>query len=137
MILSNFSSRQKHDDNLHEITLILFNMQGLLQARYYNICEDSSGKYFVQTWSQAKSSGIKLPQVYGVGKSLDPNIQPEKQVVKPIEVTKAKEVSQIKARIGQGRAGLRHKIKTLISKPLMQVMEKSPSKLLLSNASKI
>ena len=35
-----------------------------------------------------------------------------------------KEVSQIKPRLGQGRAGLRHKIKTPIPKPIVQVMEK-------------
>ena len=35
-----------------------------------------------------KSSGIKLPEVQGLGKSLDPNIQPEKQVVKPMIGTK-------------------------------------------------
>ena len=29
--------------------------------------------------SQAKSSGIKLPEVHGVRKSLDPNLRPEKQ----------------------------------------------------------
>ena len=46
----------------------------------------------------------------------------------PIAVTKEKEVSQIKQRLGQGRAGLRCKIKTpvlpLISKHIAQVMEK-------------
>ena len=35
-------------------------------------------KYLVQTQSQAKSSGIKLAEVHGIGKGLDPNIQPEK-----------------------------------------------------------
>ena len=95
MILSDFLSRQKHDDsNLHEIILISFNMQSLLQARYYNIGKGNSGKYLVQIWSQAKSSGIKLPDVHGIGKSLDPNIQPEKQVAKPIVVTKAKEYNR-------------------------------------------
>ena len=40
MILSNFLFRQKHDDsNLNEIISISFNMQGLLQAKYYNIGE--------------------------------------------------------------------------------------------------
>ena len=38
-------------------------------------------KYLAQTQSQAKSSGIKVPDVHGVGKGLDPNIQPEKQVI--------------------------------------------------------
>ena len=50
MILSDFLSRQRHDaSNLCEIIPISFNMQSLLQARYYNI-----GKYVVQTWSQVK-----------------------------------------------------------------------------------
>ena len=63
MVLSDFLSRQKHDDsNLHEITPISFNMQSLLHTRYYNICEGNSGKYLVQTQSQAKSTGIKLPK---------------------------------------------------------------------------
>ena len=34
--------------------------------------------------SQAKSSGIKLPEVHVVGKSLDPILQPEKQVKQPL-----------------------------------------------------
>ena len=29
--------------------------------------------------SQARSSGIKLPEVHGVRKNLDPNVKPEKQ----------------------------------------------------------
>ena len=44
-----------------------------------------------------------------------------------IAVTKVKEVLQIKPRLGQGGAGLRHKIKMpmsqLISKSIVQVME--------------
>ena len=76
MILSDFLSRQKHNDsNPHEIIAILFNMQNLLHARYYNIDEDSSGRYLVQTQSQTKSSEITLPEVHGIGKGLDPNIQ--------------------------------------------------------------
>ena len=55
MILNDFLSRQKHDDSsLHDIILIFFNMQGLLQTRCYNICEQISEKYLVQTQSQAK-----------------------------------------------------------------------------------
>ena len=128
--LSDFLSRQKHDDsNLHEIISISFNMQSILQDRYYNIGEGNSGRYLIQTRYQAISSWIKLPEVHGIGKSLDLNTQPEQQVVKPIAVTKAREVSQIKPRLGQGRAGLRCKIKTQISKTLMQVMEKPPNNL--------
>ena len=50
--------------------------------------------------------------MHGVEKGLDPNVLPEKQVMKPIAVTEAKEMSQIKPRLGQGRSGLRHKVKT-------------------------
>ena len=137
MILSDLS-RQKHDAcNLHEIILISFNMQVSWQARYYNTGKGNSENYLIQTQSQAKSSGVKLPEVHGIGKSLDLNIQPENQIVKQITVTKAKEVSQIKPRLGQGRAGLRCKIKTSISKSVMQVTEKLTSKVLLANTSKI
>ena len=99
MILSDFSSRQKHDDsNQHEIIPILFNVQSILQTRYYNLGKGVSEKYLAQTWSQAKSSGIKLPEIHSVGKGLDQNIQPEKQILKQITATKMKEVSQIKPR---------------------------------------
>ena len=47
-------------------------------------------KYLVQIRSQEQSSGIRLLEVHGIGKGLDPNIQPEKQVMKPIIVLKNK-----------------------------------------------
>ena len=73
MLLSDFLSRQKHDNsNSHEIISISFNMQWVLQDKYYNI--GILEKYLVQTWSQVKSSSIKLPEVYGIDKSLDPSI---------------------------------------------------------------
>ena len=41
-MLSDFLSRQKHDDsNPHEIIPILFNMQSILEARYYNLAKES------------------------------------------------------------------------------------------------
>ena len=43
---------------------------------------------------------------------------------KAIASTKAKEVSQIKPRLGQERAGLRCKIKIPISKLIVQVLKK-------------
>ena len=58
-----------HDySNLHEIIPISFNMQSILQTRYYNLGKGNQGKYLVQTRLQAKSSGIKLPEVQGIGK---------------------------------------------------------------------
>ena len=69
MILSDFLSRQKHDDsNPHEIMPISFNMHNMIHTRYYNIGEREQGKYLVQTRSQAKSSGIILPKVHGIDK---------------------------------------------------------------------
>ena len=99
MILSDFLSRQKNDDsNLHEIIPISFNMYKNLTDNYHNI-----EKYLVPTRSQAKSSGIKLPEVPGVRKNLDPNIKPEKQHAN------SKKGSVEKLHIGQRRAGSRRK----------------------------
>ena len=44
-----------------------------LHDSYYN------EKYLIQTGLQARSSGIKVPEVHGMGKNLDPNLKPEKQ----------------------------------------------------------
>ena len=74
-------------------------MQSILQTRYYNLGKRNPVKYLVQTQSQAKSSGIKLPDVQGISKGIDPNVESEKQITKPIEVTKVKEVAQIKPRL--------------------------------------
>ena len=53
-------------------------MQSILQTKYYNLGEGNLGKYLVQTRSQVKSSGTRLPEVHGVDKGLDLNILPEK-----------------------------------------------------------
>ena len=79
-------------------------MHNILHKRYYNIRK--SERYLVQVQSQTKSSRIKLPEVHGVIKNLDPNIQPEKQSTKPI---KGNKLLQEKPRIGQGRAGMRRR----------------------------
>ena len=50
MILIDFLSRQKHDDNNpHEIIPISFIMQNILQSWYYNIGAGKEEKYLVQT----------------------------------------------------------------------------------------
>ena len=50
MVLCAFLSRQKHgDSNPHKIIPISFNMQSILQTRYYNLDEGNSVKYLVQT----------------------------------------------------------------------------------------
>ena len=60
----------------------------------------------IQTRSQMKASGMKLPEVHETRKGLDPHKIPEKQlqpVVKP--------VIEKRPILGQGRAGLRRKVK--------------------------
>ena len=75
MILSDFLSRQKHDDsNPHEIIPVSFNMQNILHSRFYNIHKRKEGKHLVQTRSQAKSISITFPELHGVDKGIDPNI---------------------------------------------------------------
>ena len=107
MVLRGFWSRQNNDNsNLQEIIPISFNIHKVLQEKYYNI--DS---YLVQTRSQARSSGIKLPEVHGMRKNLDPNIKPEKQHANPIKG------SVLKPHIGQGRAGLKRKRSNPINQP--------------------
>ena len=99
MVLSDFLSRQNNNNsNPHEIIPISFNMHQVLHKNCYD-----TENYLVQTRSQAISSGIKLPEVHGMGKNLDPNIKPEKQDTNPIRG------SIERPQIGQGRAGLKRK----------------------------
>ena len=121
MVLSDFLSRQTNNDsNPHEIIPISFNMHKVLQDSYYKI-----HRYLVQTRSQARSSGIKLPEVHGVRKNLDPKIKPEKQHANP---TKG---SVVKPHIGQGTARLKRKrsgpINQIINKP-SELSQKIPGK---------
>ena len=75
MILNDFLSWQKNDtSNPHEIIPISFNICQILDGNYYN-----TEKYLMQTRSQAKSNVVKLTEVHGMGKNLDPNLKPEKQ----------------------------------------------------------
>ena len=57
-------------------------------------------------WSQTSSSGIKLQEVHGASKNLNPNIQPEKQNIRPLKVN---EMSQEKPRMGQERTEMRRR----------------------------
>ena len=77
MILSDFLSRQEIDkSNPHEIIPISFEMKTILNDRYYKL-EEGKGKYLGQAQSQTKDSGIKVPEVHGTKKGLDPNLRPE------------------------------------------------------------
>ena len=76
MILSDFLSRQETDtSDMHEIIPISFDMKAILNEKYYKVEEE--GKYLVQMRSQAKERGIKVPEVHGTKKGLDPNLRPE------------------------------------------------------------
>ena len=76
-------------------------MHNMLHKGYYKIKKKE--RYLVQMHSQTKSSGIKLPEVHGVKKTLDMNLLPEKQKV----VLQTKRNVESKPRLGQGRAGIR------------------------------
>ena len=79
MVLSDFLSRQKNENsNPHKIITISFNMYRILNGNYYNV-----EKYYVQMRSQIKSIGIKLPEVHGMRKNLDPNVNQENSMPFP------------------------------------------------------
>ena len=43
------------------------------------INETETNKYLIQTRSQAKSSGIKVPEIHGVSKGINPHVKPGRQ----------------------------------------------------------
>ena len=104
MVLSNFLLRQTHNNsNPHDIILISFNMYKAVYENYYKI--KMKERYLVQTRSQTKSSGIVLPEVHGTKKISDTNVLPKKLNLVP----QNKMVVENKLRLGQCRAGIRHK----------------------------
>ena len=109
-----YQDKNNDDNNPLEVIPISFNMHKILQENYCNI--DS---YSVQTSSQARSSGIKLPNVHGVRKNLDPNIKVKKHHANPIKG------SVEKLCIGQGRAGLKRKRSDPINQTINQPSELS------------
>ena len=80
-----------------------------------NLENFSNDKYLVQMHSQARSSGIKLLEVHGIEKDLNPNLRPEKQHTFP------NKGNLERPHIGQGRAGSKMKkpdpINQAINKP--------------------
>ena len=64
-----------------------------------NFCDD---KCLIQMHSQAKTSGIKLLEVHGTGKSLDPNLRPEKQHTFPKQ-GKLERLQIVQERVGSKR----------------------------------
>ena len=101
MILSNFLSRQMHDNsNLHEIIPLSFNMYNTLYKTCYRI--ELKDEYLVQTCSQTKAIGISLPEVHGAKKMLVTNMPLEKQKSQ----IKVKQVDKNRPKLGRGRAGM-------------------------------
>ena len=109
MVLSDFLSRQKHDNSdPHEIIPISFNMYKALYETYYKI--EPQDRYLVQTRSQTKATGITLPEVHGMKKTLDTRMLPEKQKTQ----IQAEQLVKIRPKLGRGRAGIRHKKTNLL-----------------------
>ena len=86
MVLSDFLSRQKTDHSSpHEIIPISFTLKSLASNHFYQFnsmnetYETETNKYLIQTRSQAKSSGIKVPEIHGVNKGINPYIKPGRQ----------------------------------------------------------
>ena len=96
MILSDFLSRQEIDkSDPHEIIPISFDMKTILNDRYFNV-EEEKGKYLVQTQSQTKDSGMKVPEVHGAKKGVDPNLRPEQLVRKSQKLAERSRIEQKK-----------------------------------------
>ena len=133
MVLSDSLSRQKTSySNPHEIIPISFSLRKVLHENYYtldNLAETTEmDKYMVQTRSQTKSSGLKVPEAHGIDKGLILHVKPEHQrsVVTPSTcqtqpIDKGLPTSIVqpvsKPRIGQGRAGIRRKTKVALPTP--------------------
>ena len=118
MVSSDFLSRQNHKDSSpHEIIPISFNIYLVLYENYYNI--GNTENYLVQTQSQMKSNGIKLLEVHGVRKNLDPNVLPEKHHANSI-----KGITE-KPHIGLGRAGMRRRRPSPINQTIIPPSELS------------
>ena len=111
----------------HEIIPISFTLKGLMGNHFYwinntnKIRQPKTSKYLIQTRSQAKSGGIKVPEIHGVNEGLDPHIKPGRQrslptlprhSIPPTSLTQPVDKGlpthpTPKPRIGQGRAGLK------------------------------
>ena len=91
MVLSNFLSRQQMDDsNPHELIPISFSLKSQVSDYFYCIDNEINlprkDKYLVQTTSQVRSSGIRVLEIHGANKGLDPHMQPGKQKSFPIQI---------------------------------------------------
>ena len=80
MALSDFLSRQQGNySDPHQIIPISFNMKEILKQNYHSYVKD---RFLVQTRSQNKAKGVKLPTVHRTTKLLVPHEIPEKQIIR-------------------------------------------------------
>ena len=128
-----FYPRQKNDErNPREITPISFTLKSLSREHFYqfnNVTrsgETEMNKYLIQTRSKAKSNDIKVLEIHGVNKGINPHVKPERQRPLPIPPTHSIPPTILaqpidkglpthpipKPRIDQGRTGLRRKFRT-------------------------
>ena len=139
MVLSDFLSRQKTDSsNPHEIIPISFTLKSLIDNHFYQInntnviSQPETNKYLIQTRSQTKSGGIKVLEIHGANKGLDPHIKlgrqrplptlpmhnmPPTSLTQPVDKRPPTHPTP-KPSIGQGRAGLKRKIRANQPVPL-------------------
>ena len=102
-------------------------MQEVLCANYYNIHKNEQKRFIIQTRSQVRASGTILLKVHGVDKGVDPNVQSEKQIIRPVVTpqshasTQSKDQFYVKPRLGQGRTGIK---KNLIRVPIPQSQDR-------------
>ena len=90
MVLSDFLSRQETDDsNPYKLIPVSFLLKDQVSNHFYRIDNEviipRKEKYLVQNRPWVRSSGIKLPEIHGAHKGLDPHIQPGKQKTFPIQ----------------------------------------------------
>ena len=132
------------NSNAHEIIPISFTLKSLVGNHFYQINnkinQPETSKYLIQTRSQTKSSGIKVLEIHGMNKGLNPHVKLGKQrplstppmhsipptlLVQPVD--KGPPTHPIpKPKIGQGRARLRRKFKTSQPLPLPIQMAAQP-----------
>ena len=134
------------DSNPHEIIPISFTLKSIAHNHFYQfysmnkISKTETNKYLIQTRSQAKSSGIKVPEIHGANKGINPHVTLGRQrplptlpmhgilptnLIQPFD----KELPThpiTKPRIGQGRARLKRKIRTNQLIPLPKWMLAPP-----------
>ena len=91
------------NSNPHDIIAISFNMHNKLHEKYYK--NGTKERYLVQMHLQTRTSTVILPEVHGAKNILDMNLLPKKQNIIP----QIKKVIENKSRLGQGRAGIKHR----------------------------